>query len=78
MEREKDRMEREQNLMNKTSRSFKDSSKEETKSKAKEETKDAVEADEAQEGILKMNDVQNLQDDVEKIVGLLKTLDFSK
>ena len=78
IEREKERMEREQNLMNKTNRSFKDSSKEETKSKAKEETKDVQEADDAQEGVLKMIQVQNLQDDVDAIVGMLKTLDFSK
>ena len=78
MKREEERMEREQNLMNKTSRSFKESSKEETKSKAKEEAKEAQEADEAQEGVLKMVQVQNLPDDVEMIVGQLKTLDFSK
>ena len=35
MKREEERMDREQTLMNKTSRSFKDSTKDETKSKAK-------------------------------------------
>ena len=57
--------------MNKTSRSFKDSVKDETKSKAKskEESKDQQEADDAQEGVLKMVQVQNLPDDVEMIVG---------
>lgn len=66
--------------MNKTSKSFKDAAKDESKSvaKSKEESKEQQEADEAQEGVLKMVQVQNLPDDVEMIVGQLKTLDFSK
>ena len=79
MKREEERMENEQNLMKKTSRSFKDDAVKETKSKDKaEESKEKQEADEAQEGVLKMVQVQNLPDDVEMIVGQLKTLDFSK
>lgn len=80
MKREEERMEREQTLMNKTSKSFKDAAKDESKSvaKSKEESKEQQEADEAQEGVLKMVQVQNLPDDVEMIVGQLKTLDFSK
>ena len=61
--------------MTKTTRSFKDG--DDDKSKNKEESKDKPE-DEATEGVLKMMQVQNLPDDVEMIVGQLKTLDFSR
>lgn len=77
MKREEERMEREQAVMNKTTRSFKDD-KEDKKKKQNEENKEQQEADDAQEGVLKMGQVQNLPDDVEMIVGQLKTLDFSK
>ena len=71
MNREQERMEREANLMNRTSRSFKDAEKDDTKSKAKdkEESKDTAENAEAEEGVLKLVQVQNLPDDVEMIVG---------
>ena len=86
IKREEERMEREKAVMNKTNRSFtnKDdatSQKDDAKSKAKskaEESKDHAEGEDAQEGVLKMAQVQNLPDDVEMIVGQLKTLDFSK
>lgn len=82
MTKEEERMERERAVMTKTSRSFKDagSVKDDTKSKGKEkeESKKNEEVDEATEGVLKMVQVQNLPDDVEMIVGQLKTLDFSK
>jgi len=84
MKREEERMEREQAVMNKTSRSYhnkddatslKDESK--SKTKGKEDAKEH-EGEDTQEGVLKMVQVQNLPDDVEMIVGQLKTLDFSK
>ena len=81
MKREEALQEREQAVMNKTSRSFKDdknSAKESKKTQGQEEGKDKPEAEEQQEGVLKMVQVQNLPDDVEMIVGQLKTLDFSK
>ena len=84
IKREEERMDREKAVMGNTKRSFKDdgaSQKEEAKSKAKskaEENKEQAEGDEAQEGVLKLAQVQNLPDDVEMIVGQLKTLDFSK
>jgi len=69
-------MDREKAVMNKTSRSYKDgdaaSTKEDAKSKAKskaEESKEHAEGEDAQEGVLKMAQVQNLPDDVEMIVG---------
>ncbi len=77
-------MEREAAVMNKTARSYKDdagaSVKDDAKSKSKgdDNSKEAAEAEEAQEGVLKMQQVQNLPDDVEMIVGQLKTLDFNK
>ena len=78
MKREEERMEREAAVMNKTTKSFKDEGAKDEKKKKAEESKDAAEADDAQEGVLKMNQVQNLPDDVEMIVGQLKTLDFSR
>ena len=72
MLKEKERMEREQTVMNQTNRSFKDDSasiKDDKKSKKTEETKDAAEADDSKDGVLKMGQVQNLPDDVEMIVG---------
>ena len=72
-------MEREAAVMNKTNKSFKDAeSVKDDKKKKTEESKEAAEADDAQEGVLKMGQVQNLPDDVEMIVGQLKTLDFSR
>lgn len=81
MKREEERMEREAAVMTKTARSFKEGGDtgnlKEDKNKAKEKSKEKPE-EEAQEGVLKMIQVQNLPDDVEMIVGQLKTLDFSR
>ena len=68
--------------MNKTSKSYNrdkdDSKSQRTKKDDAQSEKKQEDQDEEREGILKMVQVQNLPDDIDMIVGQMKTLDFSK
>ena len=81
IKKEEERIEREKAVMNRTSKSYnkdKDDSKSKTTKKDDGQSEKKEEAEEEREGILKMVQVQNLPDDIEMIVGQMKTLDFSK
>ena len=73
-------MERERAIMTKTSKSYNkaDDSKSQKKADDAKSEKKADDDAEDREGILKLVQVQNLPDDIDMIVGQMKTLDFNK
>jgi len=73
IKKEEDKMDRENAMMSKSKANKKDDVSEKA---ASNQESAAAEQEEEREGTLKMIQVQNLPDDVDMIVGQLKTLDF--